>query len=73
MSPVDLSRLRNKVAYGGKTLEELIEKYRAALVAIVQLNQEMDESINKAGYATGGEAGHYFYKAAKVAKEALKP
>ena len=32
----------------------------------------MNKSINKAGYATGGEAGHYFYKAVKVAKEALK-
>lgn len=49
-----------------------IEKYRAALVAVVQFEQEMNESINRAGYATGGEAGHYFYKAVKVAKEALK-
>lgn len=51
---------------------DIIEKYRRALVAVVQLEQEMNESINKAGYATGGEAGHYFYKAVKVAKEALK-
>ena len=49
-----------------------IEKYRAALVAVVHLEQEMNESINEAGYATGGEAGHYFYKAVKVAKEALE-
>ena len=47
-------------------------KYRNALKRIVQLDKEMDESINRSGYATGGEAGHYFYKAVKVAKEALK-
>jgi hypothetical protein len=46
-------------------------KYIDALRSVVQLEQEMNESINKAGYATGGEAGHYFYKAVKVAKEAL--
>ena len=51
---------------------DIIEKYRKALVAVVQLEREMNESINKAGYSTGGEAGHYFYKAVKVAKEALK-
>ena len=51
---------------------EKIEKYRAALAAVVQLEQEMNESISKSGYATGGEAGHYFYKAVKVAREALK-
>lgn len=48
-----------------------IEKYRAALIAVVKFEQEMNESINEVGYATGGEAGHYFYKAVKVAKEAL--
>ena len=49
-----------------------IEKYKAVLTAVVQLEQEMNESISKSGYATGGEAGHYFYRAVKVAKEALK-
>lgn len=58
----------------GDTLEALekIEKYKTALTAVVQLEQEMNESVSKSGYATGGEAGHYFYRAVKVAKEALK-
>ncbi len=46
--------------------------YKKALKDIIHLEQEMNESINKAGYATGGEAGHYFHKAVKVAKEALE-
>ena len=46
-------------------------KYRKALETVIHLEQEMNESIDKAGYATGGEAGHYFYRAVKVAKEAL--
>jgi len=47
-------------------------KYRAALKRIVQCDRDMNDEINRSGYATGGEAGHYFYKAVKVAKEALK-
>lgn len=47
-------------------------KYRAALKQIVQYDRDMNDEINRSGYATGGEAGHYFYKAVKVAKEALK-
>ena len=46
-------------------------KYRAALKQIIQFDQDMNDAINRSGYATGGEAGHYFYKAVKVAKEAL--
>lgn len=46
-------------------------KYRAALKQIVQYERDMNAEINRSGYATGGEAGHYFYKAVKVAKEAL--
>ena len=47
-------------------------KYRAALKQIVQFDRDMNNAINRSGYATGGEARHYFYKAVKVAKEALK-
>lgn len=57
--------------------EDRVEKskcarYKAALKQIVQFDRDMNESINQAGYATGGEAGHYFYMAVKTAKEALK-
>lgn len=54
------------------TYERKCANYRKALKDIISLEQEMNESINKAGYSTGGAAGHYFYKAVKVAKEALK-
>ena len=47
-------------------------KYRAALKQIIQFDMDMNDAINRSGYATGGEAGHYFYRAVKVAKEALK-
>ena len=46
-------------------------KYRAALKQIIQFDRDMNDEINRSGYATGGETGHYFYKAVKVAKEAL--
>jgi len=46
-------------------------KYKAALKQIVQYDKDMNDEINRSGYATGGEAGHYFYKVVKVAKEAL--
>lgn len=46
-------------------------KYKAALKQIIQFDRDMNDEINRSGYATGGEAGHYFYKAVKVAKEAL--
>ena len=52
--------------------ERKCANYKKALKDIIHLEKEMNESINKAGYATGGEAGHYFYRAVKVAKEALK-
>ena len=47
-------------------------KYRAALKQIIQFDRDMNDEINSSGYATGGEAGHYFYKAVKVAKEVLE-
>lgn len=47
-------------------------KYRAALKQIIQYDRDMNDAINRSGYATGGEAGHYFHKAVKVAKEALE-
>ena len=52
--------------------ERKCAKYKKALKDIIHLEHEMNDGIDKAGYATGGEVGHYFYKAIKVAMEALK-
>lgn len=46
-------------------------KLRKALEKIIDLERTMQEGINRAGYATGGEAGHYFYKSVQLAKSAL--
>ena len=60
------------MAFGGTIKLQGETEYRAALKQIVQFDQDMNDEINRSGYATGGEAGHYFYKAVKVAKEALE-
>ena len=42
------------------------------LKRIIGLENQMQDSIQRTGYVTGGEAGHYFPKAIALAREALK-